>query len=100
MPRINYVILIGNDPENLVSLKKKILALRPSLKIDTPDICTFDVLIQQQKPDMIVLYIKPAAVLDYPYVDIIRKNPFADEIPLVICRGQIEESLLDWILHE
>ncbi|HEU4553643.1 MAG TPA: hypothetical protein VFS25_12450 [Chitinophaga sp.] len=95
---IHYIILIGHEPRLLPLLRNKLLNLAGEAQIDIADINDLNGLLCKQRPDLL-LYATAADELYLPYIDIIRKNPVADEIPIVVCQGEIEEAVLIEILR-
>jgi len=95
---IHYIVLIGHEAGQLSLLRNKMLKLAGEVQVDIADINDLNNLLCRQRPDLL-LYVTAAEELYLPYIDIIRKNPVADEIPVVVCQGQVEEELLKEILR-
>ena|SRR5690606_2946100 len=97
--QITYIILLGNSYEHLLLLQNCIQTLQPSIRTDIAESCTLTDLIRRQCPDMILLHVTTMEHVHRDYVQGIRSNRLADDIPLIVCQAPLALPQLKEILQ-
>lgn len=95
---VKHIILIGNNPRQLVLLQHYIHRIDPGIESYIIDICHVKELLARQPADMILIHIT-ADMARLPYVRIIRQEPLADEVPVFVLEAPLAEGALQELLN-
>ena len=94
-----YIILLGEDYPQLVLLQHQIHNMGGAVTTAISNIEEITALLQRQLPDLIILYLTDGGAAYTSYINRIRQNPLADEVPMVVCREPLDLSSLQGILR-
>lgn len=94
---IKHIILVGDNPQHLVTLQERIREIRPEMESYITEIHRIREAICGLLADMIIVH--AADTSWFSYVQQIRQEPMADSIPIFVCREPLEEAMLKELLN-
>ncbi len=96
---VKNVILLGNSQQELIQLQHQIHNLGGGVAAVIADIQAITELLRQLPADLIILYAVNGEGTYAHYVQTIRRNRLADEVPLVVCRELLDREMLEGVLQ-
>jgi DNA-binding response OmpR family regulator len=96
---IKHIILVGDQLTDLLSLQRMLFQSYPGVACVVAQLCDLQQYIGSKPPDIILVYVT-GDVMDFPYVQAIRQQQAADELPVFVCRGPLAARELELLLNE
>jgi hypothetical protein len=95
---VKHIILVGDNPRQLVLLQHHIRRIDPDIECHITDICHVRQQLARQPADMILIHVT-ADIGCFPYVQTIRRERLADEVPMFVFEVPLAAGLLETLLN-